>query len=90
MSDSTKPPEPAEPVRVALDLPAGLVRDYDALVEDDIYPNRESALLHAIVESWRHNRGSFHRVRVDLDCREKPQGEGTEPAPNSSREAPEG
>jgi hypothetical protein len=90
MSDSTQPTDSVEPVQVTLDLPAGLVRDYDRLVQDDIYPTRESALLHAIVDSWRHNRGSFHRIRVDLDCRETPQGEKTEPTPAASAEAPEG
>jgi hypothetical protein len=36
MSDSTQPTDSVEPVQVTLDLPAGLVRDYDRLVEDDI------------------------------------------------------
>jgi hypothetical protein len=80
MSD-TQPNDPAEPGQVTLDLPAGLARSYDGLVEAGIYPNRESALLHAIVESWRHTRGSYHTIRVDIDQTPdavEPEPEGSE------------
>jgi hypothetical protein len=74
MSDSAQPPEqPAKPVRVGLELPAGLFRDYNRLVEAGIYLDLRAALLHAPVESWRHNRGSFHTVRLDLAQREEQQ-----------------
>lgn len=91
MSDTQHAPnEPAEPVRVTLALPAGLVRHYDGLVEQEIYPDRESALLHAVVESWRYNRGSFHRVRLDIGPGRDWQDDLDEPAPHDPEEAPEG
>jgi hypothetical protein len=87
MSYSAQPPEqPAEPVRVGLELPAGLARDYRQLVEDGIYPHLETALLHALVESWRHNRGSFHTVRLDLARPEERQAGEGEPASDEPRE----
>jgi hypothetical protein len=90
MSDSAQPPEqPAEPVQVGLELPAGLFRDYNRLVEDGIYSDLETALLHALVESWRHSRGSFHTVRVDLAPREEPQAGEGEPASAEPGEAAE-
>lgn len=64
-------------------MPTGLVRAYDALVDDDIYSSREDALLHAIVESWWHNRGSFHSIRLDLvRGKDMPKEENTEPPAN--------
>jgi hypothetical protein len=89
MSDDAKPEQPAEPIRVELDLPAGLARDYDRLVEDGIYSDLKTALLHALVESWRHNRGSFHTVRFDLAPPEEPQAGEGEPASEEPPEAAE-
>jgi hypothetical protein len=85
MSDTQPPNDPTEPVQVTLDLPAGLARSSDGLVEPGIYPNRESALLHAIVESWRHTRGSYHTIRVDVDS--TPDAVEPEPAGSVSPEA---
>jgi hypothetical protein len=79
MSDNNTD-EPAGPVTVTLELPAGLVRAYDALVEAAVYPDRESAILHGLVESYRHNMGSFHTVRVDLDWRRDEQDREAEAA----------
>lgn len=53
-------------VTVTLELPEGLLEAYDALVGKRIYPDRESALLHGLVESWRHGIGTFHSIRLDL------------------------
>jgi hypothetical protein len=90
MSDRKQSPDqPAEPVRISLEVPAGLVQAYDGLVKDGIYPSRESAMLHAMVDSWRHNRGSFHTVRIDLVDRGASPDEETEPATNAPGEAPE-
>ncbi|WP_424934771.1 hypothetical protein [Amaricoccus macauensis] len=61
---------PGELVTVTLQLPTGLLDAYDALVESGIYPDRESALLHGLVESWRQHRGSYHTIRLDLVDRE--------------------
>jgi hypothetical protein len=66
--------EPKALVTVTLELPIGLLAAYDGLVEDRLYPDRASALLHGLVESWRHNEGSFHTVRLDLR-RERDQDE---------------
>lgn len=82
--DMTQPPdEPMEAIQFMLKLPFGLVRDFDALVDMGIHADPQRALPHAIVESWRHNRGSFHTLRLDLR-----NAQDANPGP-ASREAEE-
>ncbi|WP_111432061.1 hypothetical protein [Rhodobacteraceae bacterium DSL-40] len=64
MSDPVE--EPKRLVSISLELPSGLLDAYDELVESGIHPDRESALLHGLVETWRQHRGSYHTIRLDL------------------------
>lgn len=64
MSDPAK--EPVRLTIVTLELAEGLLEAYNSFVSERIYPDRESALLHGLVDSWRHNTGSFHSIRLDL------------------------
>lgn len=81
MNDTQRPNEPTETVSVTLALPGGLLKAYDGLVESGIYPDRESALLHGLVESWRHAQGTYYMLRLDLDCREDQPGAESDPGP---------
>ena len=55
-----------EPVRVSLEVPGRLVRDYNQLVTAGLYMSVEEALRHGLVASWRFDHGLFHTVRVDV------------------------
>jgi hypothetical protein len=72
MSDTTEEPdaasEPTPPtmIPVTIEIPDGLLAGYDGDVELGIYPSRESALLHGLVESSRHHRGRYSTLRIDL------------------------
>lgn len=62
----TTPDATREPVRVEFDLPPRLVADYDRLVAEGIYLSRDEALRQAVLLSWYYERGTHHRVRLDL------------------------
>jgi hypothetical protein len=66
MSDNPEKPAPPEMVRVTIDMPAGLLAGYDEDVERGIHPTREAALLDGLVESYRHHRGRYSTLRIDL------------------------
>jgi Arc/MetJ-type ribon-helix-helix transcriptional regulator len=58
------PTHPTVPVTV--NIPEGMLRDYHADVERGLYADREAALLDALVEGWRHHRGRYSTLRVDI------------------------
>ena len=69
MSDETDEPPigPTHPtVPVTVNIPEGMLRDYDGDVERGLYADREAALLDALVEGWRHHRGRNSTLRVDI------------------------
>lgn len=69
LSDESEEPHigPSHPtVPVTVNIPEGMLRDYDGEVERGIYANRETALLDALVEGWRHHRGRYSTLRVDI------------------------
>lgn len=102
MSDDTEPPEPPEPksVSITLEVPIGLVEEYDEFVERGIYLSREEGLRHGLVEAWRHDRGLFYTIRLDLlrsedrrpDTRKRADEDESAPETGEpeSGEAPEG
>lgn len=64
--DALPAPEPPEMVEVTVSLPANLLADYDREVSTGYYASREEALRQGLLESWRHHRGSYSTIRVDL------------------------
>ena len=89
MGDQAEDPAaaPATPgmVDVTVSLPAGLLADYDRGVTAGIYSCRDEALRHGLTDSWRHHRGRYYTLRVDLldpeDMRPDTNAEG-EPEAN--------
>ncbi|WP_424934433.1 hypothetical protein [Amaricoccus macauensis] len=57
-------------VSVTLSLPSGLLAAYDALVDQQIYPDRASALLYGLVRSWYFDQGTFHSIRLDIKSKD--------------------
>lgn len=73
MADTTDTALPTpEPVRVSFDLPGRIARDYQKLVDLGVWLTLEDALQHAVAQSWRFERGSYHSIRLDTE----PQDEG--------------
>jgi Arc/MetJ-type ribon-helix-helix transcriptional regulator len=67
VTDTDTTPLPArEPVRVTLDLPPQVVADYERLAADGVYLSRDEGLRSALVASWRFERGTYMRLRLDL------------------------
>lgn len=69
---------PTQRVKVTLSLPAGLLAAYDALVDSQIYPDRASALLHGLVQSWHFDQGTFHSIRLDLKSKDRTEDPASE------------
>jgi Arc/MetJ-type ribon-helix-helix transcriptional regulator len=59
--DETAPPEP-----VSLTVPSFLLDYYRKMVEGGVYLSLDEALRQAILDSFRFQRGSFHRIRLDV------------------------
>ena len=64
--DPAAAPEPAEMVKVTVSVPVNLLADYDRDVSAGFYASRDEALRHGLTESWRHHRGRYCTVRLDL------------------------
>ncbi len=68
--DPAPAPEPAETVKVTVAVPVNLLADYDREVAAGFYAgfyaSRDEALRHGLIESWRHHRGRYCTVRLDL------------------------
>jgi Arc/MetJ-type ribon-helix-helix transcriptional regulator len=74
---------PLEPVEVTLEMPGRLFRDYNRLVEAGLYLSVEEALRQAVIASWRHERGTYHTLRIDPADRDVDETDGQEPAPSA-------
>ncbi len=59
--------EELKPVRVSLDVPGQIALDVEELVADGIYMSPEEVLRAWIHLGWRHERGAYHTVRIDLN-----------------------
>ncbi len=66
-ADTNTTPNPApEPVSVTLEVPGRIARDYQMLADAGVWLSLEDALQHAVIQSWRFERASYHAVRIDL------------------------
>jgi hypothetical protein len=73
--------QPPEFVRVGIQLLAGLARITASWSGRHLLGPRNRAPA----REWRHNRGSFHTVQLDLAQREAPQAGEGEPASDEPR-----
>jgi Arc/MetJ-type ribon-helix-helix transcriptional regulator len=85
MSDETEEPAaapetPPEMVEVTIQLPPALVSHYDGEVQAGIYASRDEALRHSMVEGYRHHRGRYSTLRIDIRDPEDKRPD-TEPEP---------
>lgn len=86
--DTPATPPALAPVEVTLELPGRLYHDYSLLVGAGLYMNTEEALRHAVITSWRFDRGTYHTLRLDFgsddeEAAEKAGKADQEPAPGA-------
>ncbi len=74
-----------EPVQVTFEVPGRLYQDYSRLVTAGVYMSTDEALRHAVITSWRYDRGTYHSLRIDLgkDDEEKAKRDDQAPAPSA-------
>jgi Arc/MetJ-type ribon-helix-helix transcriptional regulator len=83
--DPATAPETPEMVEVTVSVPARLLADYDRGVASGFYASRDEALRHGLTESWRHHRGRYCTVRLDLlDPADKRPDTGAEDQPETT------
>jgi hypothetical protein len=51
---------------VTVSVPVRLLADYGRGVTSGFYASRDEALRHGLTESWRHHRGWYCTVPLDL------------------------